>query len=104
MMLLNGLSRRPAPRHSSILVPMVEIPVLTLARIWGSANFWDFGDVFSLLLLPSWAAPVPGDIRDSEEDSYVARADDIVGAGGADWVWGRSLHFLSSCCVVWAGR
>ena len=90
-------------RHSSVLVPMVEIPVLTLARMWGSANFWDFGDVFSLLLLPSWAAPIPGDIRDSEEDSYVARAGDIVGAGGADWVWGWSLHFLSSCCVVWAG-
>lgn len=83
---------------------MVEIPVLILARIWGSADFWDFGDVFSLLQLPSWAAPVPGDIRDSEEDSYVVRAGDTVGAGGVDWVWGWSFHFLSSRRVVWAGH
>lgn len=96
--------RDQPPRHSSVLVPMVEIPVLILARIWGSADFWDFGDVFSLLLLPSWAAPVLGDIRDSEEDSYVARVGDIVGAGGADWVWGWSFHFLSSRCVVWVGH
>ena len=51
-MLVSGLAWKLAPGHSSGLVPMVETPALTLARIQESAIFWDFGDVFSLLLLP----------------------------------------------------